>query len=405
MLFYFSLYYRSPLDAVLGGYLTLVDLELPEEGLKSSETRMYSGVQAKFCYLSWEVQAQDPSKVPMFKDIIKQSPRCKHTVLWTDFYKIARKAEKYDNAIIERDKRNRSPAYPDDGPTVVDPTAFVFHETRCGSTLIANILAVSDPMRTRVYSEAPPISIAANSCMRANIECDPDARSALLQDVFYMMGRIRPRRQGLQRVFYKLGATGALSIDAITQAVPDTPWMYVYRDPTEVMMSHFKNYQKGKPLSEDFSPVCIRQIENEYQHPLLEGIVQAKGRTIESLSKEEYCAAHLAALCESAIQGHRYSDNDTKHWLLNYSELPIKMWETVLPQVLETALTARQIERMEAVSNAYSKGRGHKAGKWQDDVSVKQEMAPDSVREAVTMFLEPSYQLLEAINGAMKAKG
>lgn len=400
------------MDAILGGYLTLVDLELPDEGLKpssssSDNTRMmYSGVKAKFCYLSWELQAEDPSKVPMFKDLIKQSPRCKHTVYWTDLYKIVRKAKKYDKAIMENDRNNRSPAFPDDGPVVVDPTAFVFHETRCGSTLIANVLAASEPLRTRVYSEAPPISIAANSCMRDDISCDLDARSALLQDVFYMMGRIRPRRHGgPQHVFYKFGAIGALTIDGITKAIPDTPWMYVYRDPTEVMMSHFKNYQKGKPLSEDFNPVCMRHAENEYQHPLLEAIVQAKGRTIESLSKEEYCAAHLAALCESAIQGHRYINNDTKHWFLNYNELPSKVWETVLPEVLGTPLSARQIERMEAVSNAYSKGHGPKAGKeWHDDASVKHEMAPDSVKEAVAMFLQPSYQLLEAMNGAMKSK-
>jgi len=224
----------------------------------------------------------------------------------------------------------------------------------------------------------------------------------LIQDVLYMMGRMK-RQKTPQYIFYKFGAPGALSIDAVAKAMPNTPWIYVYRDPIEVMMSHFKNYQKGDPLEEDFFPVCIRHFENAVQHPLMQAFVQSKGRAIESLSKEEYCAAHLATLCESAIQGHRHARTGTKHWFINYNELPNKVWESVLPDLVPP-LTADQIERMEEMSNAYSKGRGSRAREWQDDSEVKHEKAPDSVKEAAADFLQPSYEKLEAIRESMKEK-
>ena len=59
-----------------------------------------------------------------------------------------------------------------------DPKGFVFHESRCGSTLAANSLAVADEAH-RVYSESAPIPDAVRSS-------DP---VRTLRDAVYLMIR------------------------------------------------------------------------------------------------------------------------------------------------------------------------------------------------------------------------
>jgi len=376
----------------------MVNLRIPSTGLKSTETEKYSGVQATFCHLTWDIQARDPSKVPMFKDLKQQSPLCSGTLFSVDLYDIAHKARDYDF-------RNHTFAAtePKVGQGAWRPTAVVFHETRCGSTLIANIMAAFDPERTRVYTESPAPVAAIKACEN-NVPCDPGAQEALIQDVFYMMGRTtRPKKP--QYVFYKIQSVGVQSIEAFARAMPKTPWMFAYRDSIEVMMSHFKNYQQGNPLSKDFMPVCLRNYGSEVQHPLLQEIAQSKGRTVESLNKEEYCAAHLATLSESAIHEYeRTKDSDTKHWFINYKELPHVLWESILPDLV-LPFTAAQIERMHQVSRSYSKGRGPRAGQhWHEDSTLKQGTAPDSVKQAVATFLDPLYQKMEAIRASMEKK-
>ena len=66
---------------------------------------------------------------------------------------------------------------------VVYPTAFIFHESRVGSTLVANLLG-SDPFNL-VYSEsAPPASIL----LRSNLN-SPVGLEALFRDIVTVMGR------------------------------------------------------------------------------------------------------------------------------------------------------------------------------------------------------------------------
>jgi hypothetical protein len=171
------------------------------------------------------------------------------------------------------------------------------------------------------------------------------------------------------------------------------------------MMSHFKNYQRGNPLSDDFMPVCLRNYgqPDALQSPLLMELAANHGRTVESLTKEEYCAAHLASLGEAAIREHeRTADSNTLRWFVNYQDLPHKIWEKVLPDLIGP-LTAKQIQRMHIISQYYSKGRGPKAGlHWQEDSTLKQGTAPAAVKQAASTFLEPTYRKLEIIRNRLE---
>jgi hypothetical protein len=403
---YISQTRSSPFDGIMEGHYTLVDIRLPSDGLLASAdgTQKYKGVQGRFCVINWKNQADNPSKVPMFKDLEEQSMLCDSTMYSVDLWDIARKAHDYDN-------RNHTFAAtaPRPGQGPVKPTAVVFHETRCGSTLIANVLAAFSPERSRVYSESPPPVTALAACDKPGRPCDDGAQSALIQDVFYLMGRALEHNMR-KYVFYKIQSVGVKYIDAFTKAMPDTPWIFAYRDSIEIMMSHFKNYQQGNPLSKNFQAVCLRNYGSaKKQPPLLTKIVESVGRTVSSLSPEEYCAAHLATLSESAIREYERTydarERHQHHWFVNYKELPYKIWETILPELVGPVKES-QIEHMMHISKSYSKGRGPKADThFHEDATVKQSKAPDSVKEAVKVFLDPTYEKMETIRKSMEPNG
>ena len=68
------------------------------------------------------------------------------------------------------------------GVTPVEPSGFVFHESRVGSTLVANMLA-SVPHHL-VYSESAPPPIVINHCR----SCTPERRTDLIRKLFALMG-------------------------------------------------------------------------------------------------------------------------------------------------------------------------------------------------------------------------
>ena len=364
----------------------MMNLRMPLELKRGNNGEEYSGVKGIFCHIAWAQQAEDPSKVPMFKDLKEQSLLCEGTTHVFDLHTITRQAIHFDHknhtfAATEKEVLGSTP-----------PTAVVFHETRCGSTLVANLFAAFTRSRGRVYSESPPPIAALKACEQDRV-CDSGAQEALIRDVFYMMGRTE-RTQKPQFMFYKIQSVGSHHIDIFQKAMPHTPWMYIYRDSVEVMMSHFKNYQHGNPLSKDFMPVCLRNYGNTWQPPQLEWIAKKKSRTIDSLNQEEYCAAHLASLCKGAIDAHMTAT--APNYFINYAELPYKIWETVLPKLIGSKLSTEELDKMHAVSHFYSKGRGKRAGEsWHEDGSLKQNTAPDSVKAASGLFLDGMFQKME----------
>jgi hypothetical protein len=69
------------------------------------------------------------------------------------------------------------------GGRFVEPTGFVFHESRVGSTLVANAFA-SDPF-AMVFSESGPPSDAMLRCER----CTREKHVQLFRNVIHVMGR------------------------------------------------------------------------------------------------------------------------------------------------------------------------------------------------------------------------
>ncbi|GKY96638.1 hypothetical protein MPSEU_000623400 [Mayamaea pseudoterrestris] len=388
---------NDPMDGILEGFLTLINIYVPSKGLVSYNDQAYTDVKATFCSISWDKQAEDPSKVPMFRDLQEASPLCRGTTITVDLYQVTRKAMDYD---FRNHTFAATPPKPGQGP--VSPTAVVFHESRCGSTLLANLFSASaPPNHVRVYSESPPPVAALKACEMQR-RCDAGAQSQLIRDVFYLMGRIT-RVERPQFVFYKIQSVGVHSIGAFTKAMPNVPWMFAYRDSVEVMMSHFKHYQFDQPQQQQpqaHNAVCLRNYQKPLQQQpakLLEMLTE-KGLSVGDLSREDYCAAHLASLAGSAVDEYQSTPATSKRWFINYNQLPHITWEKILPG-LGFSVDDATMNRMQQVAHVYSKGRGTKAGQeFLEDSTQKQDKAPEVVKQAVAEFMAPVYEQMEAIN-------
>lgn len=183
----------------------------------------------------------------------------------------------------------------------IAPTGFVFHMSRCGSTLIAQMLVRLS--QTIVLSEPQPIDALLRLRGRG---IDDDTLIAWLRA---MIGALARPRRGEQRLFVKFYAWHVLELPFIARAYPDVPWIFVFREPRAVLGSQARN-----PGAE---------VVNGTIDPSYLGIDHA---AVYEIAPAEYAARVLAALCEAALQ-HAVPGRSA---FVDYATLP----ESVLSELL-----------------------------------------------------------------------
>jgi hypothetical protein len=258
----------------------------------------------------------------------------------------------------------------------------VFHESRCGSTLVANALSAMNPTTTRVYSEsAPPIAALHMVCGETYTSCSLEQAAKVLSDTMYAMSRTRDLRE--QHVFFKIQSLGTRNLPVFQAAFPDTPWIFVYRDPVQVMMSQLKGGSKYAN--------CVRP--RHLKNVLVSDLVRRHGRRVSELSDEEYCAAHLATLTEAAVDALQTKPRRGRP--VNYESLPDSLYQDILPNHFGIPLSSEEIDNIRRISSVYSKGVGGRQGEFKSDSVKKEKLASQQVRDASKLFLDESYQTLQ----------
>lgn len=113
----------------------------------------------------------------------------------------------------------------------VPPSGFIFHMSRCGSTLIANALS---RIRGNVVVNEPAMLM---HCLWGAAEMPETARMHLAL-ARGLMARWGARRTGQeQRLFVKLTPFDVLFVPLLRKAFPGVPWIFLSREPVEVMVS------------------------------------------------------------------------------------------------------------------------------------------------------------------------
>lgn len=365
--------------ALLRGELTLVDLQVQHV---HADGHTYKA-RGTFCAVDWAAHKVHPSVTPMFRDVRAQSPACADQ---TQVYVVA------DLPAAIAAMKAYDSAHPDT-VQVLALAGVVFQESRCGSTLVANLLQAADPVAHRVYAEAPPPLQA----LTADERYTADQLAPLLRDVIYSMSRSRDMDE--QRVFFKFqsAATRRLPTWQRAFASDHVPWLFVFRAPVQILMSHFANGPQSVGRAN-----CARS--HRQPPPLVtQRLVQAGRHTWTPHSHQEqyfesYCAASLATFTETVL-AHVNEDA----FPVAYADLPDLLWTTLLPHVFGIPLDASAVARMQATSLEYSKGRGAAGRTFVADADAKEAQAWPAVQEAAATFLQASFDQLVVLAEERKA--
>lgn len=247
----------------------------------------------------------------------------------------------------------------------VRPTGFIFHMSRCGSTLIGQMLASLS--QNIVISEAGLIDSILRSHYR-NPNVTDNNRIAWLQ---WTVNALAQPRAGEKHFFIKFDAWNTLDLPLVRKAFPDVPWIFLYRDPVEVMVSQLGH--RGSHMIPGL--IDPRIFGMELSAPI-------------TIPPEEYCARVLASICQAGLQYHHVYGGT----LINYSQLPEAVWTTLL-KLFKVALTNQDLEKMKAAAGLDAKNA---VIAFEKDSAKKKAKASPAAREAVEKWLDPVYEQLEA---------
>lgn len=243
------------------------------------------------------------------------------------------------------------------------PAGLIFHMSRCGSTAVAQMLAASDA--NLMVSEAPPVdTVVRMDAAKAGL--DAAAHAALLATI---VGAFGQSGGGGRRLFVKLDSWHTRALPLFRRAFPSTPWVFLYRDPTEVMVSHMR--RRGMHLVPEMVAPSFLGVDWRSEAP-----------------EEDYAARVLAAVCEPALTARR----DGGGLLVNYSELPGALADRILPHFgIDASAEDRAVIR--AVAERDAKNPQHA---FAPDAAAKQAAATPAIRAAVQRHLADVYARLGA---------
>jgi hypothetical protein len=245
-----------------------------------------------------------------------------------------------------------------------EPSGFIHHMSRCGSTLVAQMLA-ADPSHV-VLSEPEPL----DGVLRWAVESDaPIAlQVAAVRAMVAALGR--GRTESASRLFVKLDSWHTAALPLLRAAFPETPWIFLYRDPVEVLVSQLR--QRGPHTVAGALPSDVVGI--------------ADGDTMDA---ETYVARIVA----------RFSQAVLDHWdtgggmLVDYAELPGAAIERIAPH-FGLVLGERERAAMAAVARHDAKARDQH---FVSDTARKQRAASPAIRSAAETIVTPIYDQLKVL--------
>jgi hypothetical protein len=253
----------------------------------------------------------------------------------------------------------------------VHPTGFIFHSSRCGSTLVANACrAVTNSI---VLSEANAIDKLVARFITDTTEGDvkESVYSVFLRGVVHALAQRRTGNE--QHLFVKFACCSFAQIKRIRRIWPNVPWLFLYRDPVETIVSNVK----------DVPPWLVDEDKR-----VLASITSTSPHEVAEMRLEELCARTIGSLFSTA---HGLANDNSM--LLNYTQLSVPVISRVL-NFFKVSPSINELETIARASQTYSK-EASGTQTFVADADAKQKLASDAVREAAQKWAIEPYQLLE----------
>ena len=244
------------------------------------------------------------------------------------------------------------------------PSAFIFHASRCGSTLLAQMLAGLE--RNIVLSEAPPL----DSLLRAHF-LDSTASQHQPRWLGALLSAYGQQRHGNEeRLLIKLDAWNVFEAPLLRALYPDVPQLFLYRDPLEIVISQLRQPGMHRvpgllgPSALDFSQ-----------------------QDASAMSPLEFTSRMIGRILEQGLALCRQQGGVP----VNYSELPDALWGRLAPWFGRTEADAPALRDIAAFD-------AKQPAMWfTADSQRKREEADDDVRAAVGRWARKPYEELEKL--------
>jgi hypothetical protein len=198
----------------------------------------------------------------------------------------------------------------------LEPAGLVFHASRCGSTLVAQMFA--SLASTLVLSEPAPL----DDLLRSQELTHGLSENEVAERVRAVVSALgQPRRPTHKQLVIKLDAWAILWWPVIRRAFPGAPCIFLYREPPPVVASHIA--RPGSHMVPGFLPP--ERLTDDFSRPVWAGVGArrpAGARSPEGAPAVEpparYCSRVLAALYRAALVGAELGELHLCH----YRELP-----------------------------------------------------------------------------------
>ncbi len=250
---------------------------------------------------------------------------------------------------------------------VIKPSALVFHISRCGSTLISQMLAWLNS--SIVISESEIINQVIRLDHYLN-EKNHD-KHELFQTLLKYIGRKRfPDERNL---FIKLDSWHLFSFEFINSVLPDVPKVILYRNPLEVVLSH----QATRGIQ--MIPGTIKVEEFPY-----------KPFDWENYELDKYVIFVLYNYLKSILKVWKDNNNIL---LMNYHQLPESVWNSFAAHT-GINFSLNEIASMKETTKVHSK---NKHTKYKGDAYLTECGINKDLEELIELHMIPVYKELEEI--------
>jgi len=119
----------------------------------------------------------------------------------------------------------------------IEPNAFIFHISRCGSTLFSQLLSLDN--QNIVISEAPILDEVLREISFSKFEVSEEEINSSVKAVIKLLGK--KRMDDEKQLFIKLDSWHIFYYDKLRKLYPDTPFIFSFRRPDEVIRSQLIN--------------------------------------------------------------------------------------------------------------------------------------------------------------------
>lgn len=246
------------------------------------------------------------------------------------------------------------------------PDAFIFHMSRCGSTLLSQMFTALPA--TRVISEATTIDRMLYAD-RVLPTLPPQTHVEWLRAIILSYGASTPP---FARYVVKFDAWHVERIALIARAFPEVPWVFLFRNPLEVMVSMLAHR-------------AASTLPGVGTH-LLPGVDLYAAANMRS---DQYLALILSHYMMSALKqrGH------PRGMFVDYADLPQPALPAILAHLhldLDESAVALMLDRASRDAKQPSAG-------FVPDTRRKQAAATPAARQLTQELLMPAYEELRSI--------